>query len=213
MARTRVKVCGITCLEDAVQAVDAGADALGFVFYRPSPRFVEPAIAAKIIASLPAFVTTVALFVDEIEALVQRISTETGVDLLQFHGDEPVGFCTQFDRPYIKALRVKPDVEVLQQAAPYADSARGILLDTYRKGIPGGTGEAFDWDLVPEDLGAALILAGGLNAGNVGAAMAAVSPFAVDVSGGVEAKAGRKDPDKIQAFMDAVRTQNLNSST
>ena len=204
----RVKICGITNLEDARQAIAAGADALGFVFYPPSPRYVEPARAAEIIAGLPPFVVTVGLFVNEEAASVQAIVDATGLDLIQFHGDETATFCEQFKRPYIKALRVNSQQhsrdDVTAMAAQYA-SARGVLLDTYRKGVPGGTGEVFDWALVPSDLDN-VILAGGLEPANVAAAVREVAPFAVDVSGGVEASHGVKDAAKVTQFIVAAKT-------
>ncbi len=204
----RVKICGITNLEDARQAVAAGADALGFVFYRPSPRYVEPVRAAEIIAGLPPFVVTVGLFVNEEAASVRAIVETTGLDLIQFHGDESVGFCEQFKRPYIKALRVNSlqhsRDDVTAMAAQFA-SARGVLLDTYRQGVPGGTGEVFDWALVPSDLDN-VILAGGLEPTNVAAAVREVAPFAVDVSGGVEASHGVKDAAKVTQFIVAAKT-------
>lgn len=208
---TRVKVCGITSLRDALAAIDAGADALGFVFYPPSPRYIDEAQAADIIAQLPAFVTSVALFVDADADSIRRCIALTKVDLLQFHGSEDETFCRQFDRPYIKALRVNGDVQeqadVLANANAFA-SAKGILLDTYRKGVPGGTGERFDWRLVPETLNN-VILAGGLTSDNVGEAITMVAPYAVDVSGGVEASHGVKDVDKIKQFFAAIqRSEN-----
>lgn len=203
---TRVKVCGITSIQDARAAIDAGADALGFVFYPPSPRYISVESAAVIMEQLPAFVCTVGLFVnasvDEIEHCIER----TQVDLLQFHGDEDAAFCESFSRPYIKALRVNSDVhkpsDVAELAQAYS-SARGILLDTYRKGVPGGTGESFDWGLVPTSIDN-VILAGGLTPQNVAGAIATVRPYAVDVSGGVEASHGIKDTVKIQQFFTAV---------
>jgi phosphoribosylanthranilate isomerase len=203
----RVKICGITNVEDARQAVAAGADALGFVFYRPSPRYVEPNVVANIVASLPPFVTTVGLFVDEDAATVADIMAHTGLDLIQFHGDEDDAFCRQFARPYIKALRVNSDAHSREDVAALAaqyPGARGILLDTYRAGVPGGTGEVFDWGLVPS--GAYnIILAGGLEPSNVSQAVRVVAPFAVDVSGGVEASHGIKDHDKVKQFIAAAK--------
>lgn len=201
---TRVKICGITCLADAVAAIDAGVSALGFVFYEPSPRYVSPQAAAEIIRQLPPFVTAVGLFVNAPEAEVARVLALTGIDLLQFHGDEPEDFCSAFSRPYIKALRVRPGLEVEAQAALYP-SARGILLDAYRPGVPGGTGEVFDWALISSVLAPRVILAGGLTALNVATAISQVAPYAVDVSGGVEAAPGCKDKAKISAFMAAVQ--------
>lgn len=205
---TRVKICGITRLEDALMAVEAGADALGFVFYPASPRAVEISQAAGIISRLPPFVTTTALFVDPEQALVNAVIENTGVDLLQFHGHETPRFCAGFSRPWIKALRMKPGLDVSAQAQQYA-AGRGILLDAYRPGVPGGTGDTFDWDRIPLDLRPGIILAGGLNADNVAQAVRQVRPWAVDVSGGVEARKGVKDPARTRAFIDGVRQADL----
>jgi len=202
---TRIKICGITCREDAAVAVAAGADALGFVFYEPSPRYVDPARAADIISTLPPFVTSVGLFVDAPDERVEAIIEQTGLDLLQFHGAESEARCSRFNRPYIKALRVRPGLDIEQAASEYP-SARGLLLDAYRPGVPGGTGEVFDWDLIPPVLAPGIILAGGLTADNVIQAIRQVRPYAVDVSGGVEATPGCKSLEKIQAFTAAVRT-------
>lgn len=201
---TRVKICGITCLADAMAAVEAGASALGFVFYAPSPRYVSAEVAADIIRQLPPFVTTVGLFVNASEADVTRVLQQTSIDLLQFHGDETESFCCSFARPYIKAFRVRPELDLTAQVALYP-SARGVLLDAYRPGVPGGTGEVFDWALIPPTLAPKVILAGGLEATNVAQAIEQVVPYAVDVSGGVEAAPGRKDRARINAFMAAVQ--------
>ncbi|MBN1008893.1 phosphoribosylanthranilate isomerase [Amphritea sp. ZJ14W] len=207
MMRTRVKICGITRLEDALAAVESGADALGFVFYAPSPRYVEPAVAEAIIKQLPPFVTTVALFVNASVDQVQTIMAQTGIDLLQFHGDESPEYCAQFDRPYFKALRMSPDIDVVAETKRFS-LARGILLDAYRPGVPGGTGEAFDWERIPSDIDKPLILAGGLDQSNVAQAICQVKPYAVDVSGGVEAAKGLKDCEKITSFMNEVARAN-----
>lgn len=201
---TRVKICGIRRFEDAQVAVEAGADALGFVFYAASPRAVEVAEAARIIARLPAFVTTTALFVDPEPTLVEQVIRKARVDLLQFHGSETPAFCDAFSRPWIKALRMQPGLDIESEARRY-EAARGILLDAYRPGVPGGTGECFDWQRIPAALQSQIILAGGLNPENVAAAIGQIRPYAVDVSGGVEAARGIKDPARIQAFMAAVR--------
>lgn len=203
MRRTRVKVCGITRFEDAVSAIEAGADALGFVFYPASPRYVTPEAAAHIINRLAPFITTVGLFVNAGHDEVAEIIDLTGIDLLQFHGDENEQFCSAFSRPYIKALRVGGDKNPEHEIERFP-TARAVLLDTYRKGVPGGTGEVFDWDLVPEKRHKPIILAGGLRPQNVGSAIKRVRPFAVDVSGGVEAQAGVKDVNKILAFIREV---------
>ena len=200
---TRVKVCGITRLEDALVAANAGADALGFVFYAPSPRAVEPATVAQIIQQLPAFVTTTGLFVNATAGKIQATLEQTRLDLLQFHGDETPEFCESFGRPYIKALRMQPGVDIAALAQTYT-GARGILLDTYVQGVPGGTGQAFDWQNIPETLAKPLILAGGLDVDNVRQAIEQVRPWAVDVSGGVEMERGIKCAEKIRAFMHQV---------
>ena len=204
MTVVRSKICGITRIEDALAVVEAGADAIGLVFYGKSPRAVSVEQAAAILHALPPFVTTVGLFVDmprdELQQLLQRLP----LDLLQFHGDESPADCEGFGRPYIKALRVRPGEDVAAAMVPYT-GARGILLDTFVEGMPGGTGASFDWSLVPEDAAKPIILAGGLDSDNVARAIRQVRPYAVDVSGGVEASKGIKDADKIRAFVRAVR--------
>lgn len=204
MSAVRSKICGITRIEDALAAVEAGADAIGLVFYARSPRAVTVQQARAIIAALPPFVTTVGLFVDASRCELTEILEAVPLDLLQFHGDETPAACEGFNRPWIKALRVRPGDDLEAQCRVYAN-ASGILLDTYVAGVPGGTGEAFDWSLIPERLSKPIILAGGLSADNVGAAIAQVRPYAVDVSGGVEQAKGIKDPARIAAFMRAVR--------
>ncbi|MBA1202175.1 phosphoribosylanthranilate isomerase [Pseudomonas capeferrum] len=204
MSIVRSKICGITRLEDALVAVEAGADALGFVFYARSPRAVEARQVRDIIAALPPFVTTVGLFVNASRCELNEILEVVPLDLLQFHGDEAPADCEGYHRPWIKALRVRPGDDLEAACRLYA-GASGILLDTYVAGVPGGTGEAFDWSLVPARLSKPIILAGGLTAGNVGDAIRQVRPFAVDVSGGVEQAKGIKDPAKVEAFVHAVR--------
>ncbi len=201
--RTRIKICGITRAEDAVTAVQAGADALGFVFYPPSPRYVEVEQAANIIRDLPPFITSVALFVNADRETIARVVGETGIDLIQFHGNECPDYCAEHGRPWIKAVRMKDDVNLDKVAADYAD-ARALLLDAYRPGVPGGTGEAFDWERIPRHLAGRIVLAGGLTPENVTRAIRQVHPWAVDVSGGVEAEKGIKDPDRIQRFIRGV---------
>ncbi|WP_341305022.1 phosphoribosylanthranilate isomerase [Pseudomonas sp. TMP25] len=204
MSVVRSKICGITRIEDALAAVEAGVDAIGLVFYAPSPRCVTLQQARLIIAALPPFVTTVGLFVDASRCELGEILDAVPLDLLQFHGDETPDDCDGYHRPYIKALRVRPDDDIAAQVALYKN-ASGVLLDTYVPGIPGGTGEAFDWSLVPDNVGKPVILAGGLTAENVAQAIAQVRPYAVDVSGGVELAKGIKAATKIRAFMQAVR--------
>ncbi|NVK44558.1 MAG: phosphoribosylanthranilate isomerase [Oceanospirillaceae bacterium] len=200
---TRIKICGITRLEDAQAAVAYGAHALGFVFYEPSPRYVEPAVAAEIIARLPPFVTTTALFVDAPAERVETVLAQTGVDLLQFHGNESEDDCRAYNRPYIKALRMKSGLDLDAAVAEYP-SARGILLDAYRPGVPGGTGEAFDWSRIPAELASHIVLAGGLTPENIAAGVRQVRPYAVDVSGGVELSRGVKDHNKLKLFIEEV---------
>lgn len=200
--RTRVKVCGITNIEDALAAAHAGADAIGLVFYAQSPRAVTAEQAAEIVAALPPFVTTVALFVDAPADEVQQVLQQVPIDLLQFHGDEPSEFCVSFQRPYIKALRMQPGIDITRQANMHP-LALGILLDAWVPGLPGGTGQTFNWNDIPS-LTQPLVLAGGLTAGNVQQAITQVNPWAVDISGGVEMSKGRKDHAKVQAFMQAV---------
>jgi phosphoribosylanthranilate isomerase len=200
----RVKICGITRAEDAQAAVRMGASAIGFVFWERSPRNISPDKAGEIISMLPAFVTTVGVYVDPVRDWVIETSSRAGLNLLQFHGDEPPDFCRQFSLPYIKAVRVKEGVDLIQYATRHG-GAKGLLLDTFVEGAPGGTGQEFDWSLVPRDLRLPLILSGGLHAGNVARAIGQVRPWAVDVSSGVEASRGIKDADKIAAFMRGVR--------
>lgn len=198
--RTRVKICGITRTEDALAVAQSGADAMGLVFYPPSPRHVEPAVAAEIVAALPPFVTVVGLFVNEDPARIQAILDQVPLDLLQFHGDESPADCARLGHPYIKAIRMADGVDVAGEAERYA-TARGLLLDTFVPGTPGGTGQAFNWDRAPRNCPKPIILAGGLTPDNVAAAIAQTRPFAVDVSGGVEASKGIKDSAKITAFV------------
>lgn len=201
--RVRCKICGITNVEDALAAVAAGADALGFVFYRKSPRYVEPAVAAEICARLPAFVSTVGLFVNHSRAEVDAILAQVPLSLLQFHGDEDEAECLSYARPYIKAIRIRGREDFTRGQVEFA-SAQGLLVDTYRTGVPGGTGEAFDWDLLPAERTMPLILAGGLKPDNVRNAIASVQPYAVDVSGGVEQSKGIKDGAKLVRFLQEV---------
>ena len=205
MQRTRVKICGITRPQDAVAAAEAGADAIGLVFYPPSPRFVSIAKAEAICDALPTFTNVVALFVDATEGEIDEILRYLPIDTIQLHGGESPEFVERLGFRCIKALSVKPESDVGGECAAYA-AANGLLLDTYRKGVPGGTGECFDWELIPPPVARDIILAGGLNADNVGDAIRQVKPWAVDVSGGVESKPGIKDAERIQAFVRAVRS-------
>lgn len=200
----RVKVCGITRSEDAQAAVQSGADAIGFVFWANSARYIDPQSAARIAATIPAFVCTVGVYVDPDAAWVEETAHIAKLNLLQFHGDEPPEFCDQFAQPYIKAIRVKQGTDLLQYAKRY-HTAKGLLLDTFTAGMPGGTGHTFDWDLIPQHLPLPLILSGGLNPENVESAIQQTQPWAVDVSSGVEVAKGFKDKNKIIAFMQGVK--------
>jgi len=202
--RTRVKICGVTRLEDALVACHAGADALGFIFFAPSPRNIEIEAARTIARVLPAFVTTVGLFVDPDQDMVERARDAVPLDLLQFHGNESPEVCEQFGVPYIKAVRMRPEVDLLECARRYK-CARGLLLDTYVSGTKGGTGERFDWTLIPAEVSLPIVLSGGLDPENVVAAIRGIRPWAVDVCSGVEATKGIKDPARILAFMTGVR--------
>lgn len=201
---TRVKICGITRLEDALCAASAGADALGFVFFAPSPRNIEPDAARAIVSALPPFVTTVGLFVDPDPAFVERVLAKAPLDLLQFHGDESPLECERFDVPYIKALRMQPEVNLLESARAFR-RARGLLFDAYVSGTYGGTGTPFNWRLIPADVPMPIVLSGGLDPTNVAMAIKQVHPWAVDVSSGVERAKGIKDPRLIQTFIAGVR--------
>ncbi|MDP1996919.1 MAG: phosphoribosylanthranilate isomerase [Gallionella sp.] len=205
---TRVKICGITRVEDALAAAQAGADAIGLVFYEHSPRHVDIVQAAQLAAALPPFVTSVGLFVNADEAFVREVLANVPLDLLQFHGDESPEYCAQFDRPYLKAIRVKSGVDLLQCAAHF-HTAKGLLLDAHVEGIPGGTGATFDWSLIPQALPLPVILSGGLNAENVAAAIEQVRPYAVDVSSGVEVSKGVKDAAKIARFLQEVKRADV----
>ncbi len=199
-----VKICGITRVEDALSAARLGADAIGFVFWSKSTRAILPDIAGQITAKLPAFVNTVGVYVNPTRNWVEETATRAGLTLLQFHGDESPEFCNQFSLPYIKAIRVRNGIDLLQYAARYSNS-KGLLLDTYSVNMPGGTGHVFDWNLIPQDLPLPFILSGGLHSGNVALAIKQTRPWAVDVSSGVEAAKGIKDENKISAFMQGVR--------
>ena len=199
----KVKICGITNLDDALAAVDAGADALGFVFYEKSPRNVNPMQASAIIAKLPPFVQTVGLFVNEEAEQVNWTADFCGLDLIQLHGDEEPDYCPEIRRRVIKAFRVK-DAASLASLRRY--SVAGILLDAWSPAAPGGTGETFNWDLakVAAECGR-LILAGGLTPDNVRRAVEQVRPYAVDVSSGVEAAPGKKDHNKVREFISRAK--------
>jgi phosphoribosylanthranilate isomerase len=210
----RVKICGITSVADAQLAVKAGADAIGLVFYAPSPRAVSIAQAREIAASVGPFVTVVGLFVDADEAFVREVFANVALHVLQFHGDESREYCEQFQRPYMKAIRMRPELDVIQTITEYPGAA-AILLDAYRPGVPGGTGETFDWQRVPSrtsqhstlqfSASQPIVLAGGLTAENVALAVQSTHVYGVDVSGGVESAPGKKDPHKIEQFIHNAR--------
>lgn len=200
----RVKICGITRGEDAVAAVRSGADAVGLVFWPQSARSVTPEQAAEVARHVPAFIHLVGVYVDPSPEWVRETAAAAKLSLLQFHSDETPEFCAQFDLPYIKAIRVKETSDLIQYAQTYRN-AKGLLLDTFAAGMPGGTGHVFDWDLIPKNLPLPVILSGGLNTENISTAIRRVRPWAVDVSSGVEQSKGIKDEHKISVFMQGVR--------
>lgn len=201
--KTRIKICGLTREEDVDAAVAAGADAIGFVFYPPSPRYVSPQRAAELVKRIPPFVDVVGLFVNEAPEVVRIACEALPINVLQFHGDEDAAYCRQFARPYLRAARVRPGLDLVEFAGSFPD-ARGLLLDAFVEGYGGG-GHVFDWTLIPPNLPSYLVLSGGLTADNVGDAVRRVRPVAVDISSGVEASKGIKDHSKIAAFVAAVR--------
>ncbi|MCF7202901.1 phosphoribosylanthranilate isomerase [Pseudomonas oligotrophica] len=200
----RSKICGITRVEDALAAAAAGADAIGLVFYAASPRAVNIAQARRIVAALPPFVTKVGLFVNASRCEIGEVLDAVSLDVLQFHGDETPEQCEGHGRPWFKALRVGESEGLAERIQRYRNGC-AILLDSYVPGIPGGTGERFDWSSIPADLPLPLILAGGLTVDNVGQAIEQTRPYAVDVSGGVELEKGIKDPRRVQEFVARVR--------
>ncbi len=204
----RVKICGITRVEDGLSCARFGVDAIGLVFYAPSPRNVSVEQARAIMLALPPFVTTVGLFVDASPTTVEGVLASLPLDLLQFHGQESAAYCESFGRPYLKAVRVKPDVDLVQYASAYS-TAKALLLDAHVEGIVGGTGQGFDWGLIPQHLPVPVILSGGLSPENVAEGIHRIQPSAVDVSSGVEASKGIKDVAKIAAFMQGVRNASL----
>lgn len=202
--RTRIKICGMTRVEDAMAAAQLGVDAIGLVFYEKSPRHLSLSQAQQISLALPAFVTRVALFLNPQESLVKQVMAEVNIDLLQFHGNETAEFCESFGRPYIKALGVAncDDLDALCQ--PY-QNASGLLLDSHAQGASGGTGEAFDWSTIPQQLRQRIILAGGLNPDNVAAAVEQIKPYGVDLSSGVESAPGLKDIELMRRLVQQVK--------
>jgi phosphoribosylanthranilate isomerase len=214
-SRTRIKICGIRDAEMGRFAIEAGADAIGLVFYAPSPRAVDIDTAKTIVSALPTHALSVALFVNPAAEFVRRVIDEIGPSVLQFHGDESTEFCAQFHRDYWKAVRVSKSVDLLELSSRY-DTADRLLLDADAKSnhdvgatsLYGGTGEVFDWTLIPDALGRACVLSGGLTPENVGGAIRAVGPWAVDVSSGVEIQKGVKSRDLIQRFIEAVEKED-----
>jgi phosphoribosylanthranilate isomerase len=206
--KTAVKICGITRVEDALTAARCGAHAIGLVFYGPSPRYVTPQQAADIVRALPPFVTPVGLFVDAAEDEVRDIAARVRVQMLQFHGAETPEFCARFELPYLKAVRVRREIDLLQYARDFP-GAKALLLDAYQEGLHGGTGAVFDWDLIPPALPLPVVLSGGLHPENVADAIRRVRPCAVDVSSGVELARGIKDASKIEAFVNGVRDADV----
>jgi phosphoribosylanthranilate isomerase len=200
--KTRVKICGITRRQDAEFAIENGADALGLVFYPASPRAITLAQAKDIVANLPPFVSIVALFVDADPEEVRACINALPIDVLQFHGDETAAYCEQFGMRYLKAIRMRENVDLESLTKEYS-TASALLLDSYQAGIPGGTGQVFDWSLI-EKINKPIILAGGLDSNNVAMAIKQVQPYAVDVSGGVEQSKGIKDKQKVSTFMQEV---------
>ena len=205
---TAIKICGITRTQDALAAAGCGANAIGLVFYAQSPRYVTPERAAELIRVLPPFVMSVGLFVDAVAREVTQTLAQARVDLLQFHGNESPAYCRQFGVPYLKALRVRAGLDLLQYARDYHD-AKALLLDAYVEGTHGGTGATFDWALIPKNLPLPVVLSGGLTPKNITAAIQAVRPWAVDVSSGVELQKGVKDAAKIAAFVHGVRNADV----
>lgn len=220
--RTRIKICGLTRQEDVQGAIAAGADALGFVFYPKSPRYVQPDMAAKLMAQLPPFVSTVGLFVNAGVDEVKKIVATASIALLQFHGDETSAECAAIasavNRPFIRAIRVKPDTsaaDLLEYESEYRAASTlfaGLLLDTFVDSY-GGSGKVFDWSLIPESIAPRVVLSGGLSAQNAIDAIQRVRPYAVDVSSGVERDKGIKDSAKIRAFIDAVHDADASADT
>ena len=202
--RTRIKICGFTRAEDAVAAAELGVDAIGLVFYPPSPRSVTIDQATRIVSALPAFVSVVALFVDEQESQIREVLSKVAIDVIQFHGDEPAEACNIYNKSYLKAIRMKPGLDVRQIASTYHD-ASALLLDAYHPGVKGGSGSQFDWDLIPAHCSLPVILAGGLLVDNASQAVQAVRPYALDVSRGVEAEKGIKDVVKMAAFIQQTK--------
>ena len=206
--RTKIKICGITTQRDALKAVELGVDALGFVFFSESPRYIEPRKARAIINLLPSFVLRVGLFVNAPKEEVLSIISESRVNMLQFHGDEDENFCNQFNLPYIKAISFKDGINLLEYCQLFSSSS-AILIDTYSQKMRGGTGKTFNWDLIPKNLPSPLIIAGGLDGSNVSSLINSVNPYGVDVSGGVELDKGIKDHKMMKNFVLGVSNATI----
>ena len=206
--RTKIKICGITNSKNALDAVDLGVDALGFVFFGESPRYIEPKKARKIINLLPSFVLRVGLFVNASKEEVLSAISDSSVNVLQFHGDEDEQFCNQFNLPYIKATSFQDGVNLLEYCKLFTSSS-AILIDTYSENMKGGTGKTFNWDLLPKELPLPLIVAGGLDSGNVSSLINSINPYGVDVSGGVESDKGIKDYTMMKNFVLGVHNATL----
>ncbi len=206
--RTKIKICGITNPKNALDAVDLGVDALGFVFFEESPRYIEPKKARKIINLLPSFVLRVGLFVNASKEEVLSAISDSSVNVLQFHGDEDEQFCNQFNLPYIKAISFQNGVNLLEYCKLFTSSS-AILIDTYSENMRGGTGKTFNWDLLPKELPLPLIIAGGLDSGNVSSLINSINPYGVDVSGGVESDKGIKDYTMMKNFVLGVHNATV----
>ena len=206
--RTKIKICGITNPKNALDAVDLGVDALGFVFFEESPRYIEPKKARKIINLLPSFVLRVGLFVNTSKEEVLSAISDSSVNVLQFHGDEDEQFCNQFNLPYIKATSFQDGVNLLEYCKLFTSSS-AILIDTYSENMRGGTGKTFNWDLLPKELPLPLIVAGGLDSGNVSSLINSINPYGVDVSGGVESDKGVKDYTMMKNFVLGVHNATV----
>ena len=210
---TAIKICGLTSAENAIEVVRLGVDAIGLVFYSESPRNVDLEVARQIVTHLPPFVSSVGLFVNPTRDQVLQTLELIDLTLLQFHGDEKPDFCSGFRKPYIKAVRVTDDVDLIEYGSMYA-GASGLLLDAYSQGARGGTGETFDWDLIPSELEIPIVLAGGLTPNNVAAAIDCVRPWAVDVSSGVEgALKGLKETILVRDFINEVKNADARRIT
>ena len=206
--KTKVKICGITNLKNALEESEIGVDALGFVFFKDSPRYIDPIEAGKIINLLPTFVLRVGLFVNPSKNEVLSAISDSRINMIQFHGDENEEFCNQFNLPYIKAVAFRDDLNLLEYCKLYTSSS-AILVDTYSEKLRGGTGKTFDWDLLPKELPLPIIIAGGLDSANVSLLIKTLNPYGVDVSGGVEREKGIKDYNMMKNFVLGVNNATV----